>query len=38
MAINNNAELGFENIFFVPAAARWSVIVNSAHTPEIGKQ
>ena len=26
-----------ENIFFVPAAARWSVIAEHAHTPEIGK-
>lgn len=26
-----------ENIFFVPAAARWSVIAENAHTPEIGK-
>ncbi len=26
-----------ENIFFVPAAARWSVIAKNAHTPEIGK-
>ena len=26
-----------ENIFFVPAAARWSVIAASAHSPEIGK-
>lgn len=26
-----------ENIFFVPAPARWSVIAGNAHTPEIGK-
>lgn len=26
-----------ENIFFVPEEARWSVISNAAHTPEIGK-
>lgn len=25
-----------ENIFFVPEVARWKVIANSAHTPEIG--
>lgn len=25
-----------ENIFFVPVAARWSVIAENAHTPEIG--
>ena len=25
-----------ENIFFVPATARWSVIASKAHTPEIG--
>ena len=25
-----------EGIFFVPAAARWSVIASKAHTPEIG--
>lgn len=26
-----------DNIFFVPAEARWSVISDAAHTPEIGK-
>lgn len=26
-----------ENIFFVPQEARWSVIAENAHTPEIGK-
>ena len=26
-----------ENIFFVPAAARWAVIAAAAHTPEVGK-
>ncbi len=26
-----------ENIFFVPSEARWSVISDAAHTPEIGK-
>ena len=26
-----------ENIFYVPADARWSVIAEAAHTPEIGK-
>lgn len=26
-----------ENIFYVPADARWSVISTAAHTPEIGK-
>lgn len=25
-----------ENVFFVPQDARWSVIANAAHTPEIG--
>lgn len=25
-----------ENIFFVPASARWNVIAAAAHTPEIG--
>lgn len=26
-----------DNIFFVPEKARWEVIANAAHTPEIGK-
>lgn len=26
-----------ENIFYVPADARWNVISEAAHTPEIGK-
>ena len=26
-----------ENIFFIPEQARWNVISNAAHTPEIGK-
>lgn len=26
-----------DNIFFVPAEARWNVIASAAHTPEIGK-
>ena len=26
-----------ENIFYVPTDARWSVIADAAHTPEIGK-
>lgn len=26
-----------ENVFFVPASARWQTIANAAHTPEIGK-
>ena len=29
-------EYAAENIFFVPANARWSVISAAAHTPEIG--
>lgn len=30
-------EYTFENIFFVPESARWKVIAEAAHTPEIGK-
>lgn len=30
-------EYTFENIFFVPQKARWSVISENAHKPEIGK-
>ena len=26
-----------ENVFFVPAEARWSRVADAAHTPEIGK-
>ena len=26
-----------ENVFWVPVNARWNVISNAAHTPEIGK-
>lgn len=25
-----------ENIFFVPQEARWSIVAEAAHTPEIG--
>ena len=30
-------EYTYENIFWVPQEARWSVIASAAHTPEIGK-
>ncbi len=30
-------EYAAENIFFVPPEARWSVVAEKAHTPEIGK-
>lgn len=30
-------EYAFDNIFFVPANARWDVITAAAHTPEVGK-
>lgn len=30
-------EYAYKGIFWVPAAARWSVISDAAHTPEIGK-
>lgn len=29
-------EYSYKNIFFVPESARWTVISNAAHTPEIG--
>jgi type I restriction enzyme M protein len=29
-------EYSYEHIFFVPKEARWSVIAEAAHTPEIG--
>ena len=30
-------EYTYKNIFFVPESARWKVIAEAAHTPEIGK-
>ena len=30
-------EYAAENIFFVPPEARWSIVAEKAHTPEIGK-
>ncbi len=33
---NQNANGGYDPIFYVPAEARWSVIAEKAHTPEIG--
>lgn len=30
-------EYAFDNVFFVPAGARWNVITAAAHTPEVGK-
>lgn len=30
-------EYAFDNVFFVPANARWNVITAAAHSPEIGK-
>ena len=33
---NDRCAYEAENIFFVPETARWDVIANAAHTPEIG--